>query len=1170
MDIASLGLSIDSAPAERAAAALNRLVPAAQNAAAGVGRLDAANRALSAGAESVAGAAEREMRALTQSTVALNDNARAAQVAGSARRAITQQMVNSFAGVRDSFGGTGRADDIAAYGAEMDRLRAKFNPLFAASRQYRSTLDEIGQAAKVGAISERERADAIQRTKDAFASQVRAISAVDRANAKMASGVGLARHELINLSRQVQDVGVSLVSGQSPFTILVQQGAQIGDIFASSQGSVRGFASQVAGLITPVTALTAGAVALGAAVYAGITYWKSYALALDDTARAAGVSSSEMSKLQAVASFRGISQEDSAAGMGRFAAEVYRAERGMGSLAELMAANGKSASGFSDYLEKAADIIKNAASDQQRLQLLQQAGLPATMEWVRLLSGGADGLRRAKEEAVAFGGAANDNLVAKAREFDEAWNRAWTNFGLRARTTVLDIIDYFDQLNQSPALKAINAAILNYLPAGVIAQKLGGGPPNRFDQAFGSLGNYSNPPLQAGLDRIAGKAGSSVDPASLRQQMALEQQRIQMLGELATVEERVLAKELEIAQARLNSPKLPLTDDDVRRIMDYARAQEKANELARAAGVMGEAASYAERYAAEMAAVNAALRGTIITQEQYNRKVRDLQIAEDISRARDRIGYLGDAATETDRYALRVRELDRALQDSKITQEDYNRALISLNPAFRSLKESAIDFTFALVDGLAKGRDMADVLESALRSLSSSMIRAGTQNLMGSLFQGVGANGQQTGGLLGGGLASMFGLGATTAGPLGALAGIGLGVGASLLGSLFGGNDEEERRREEEARQREQERQRRIADYQFRAATAGLDTSTQEGALRRFDLDAARQRQQEQEAGAGAMAELERALAAERMSIIDDFARRAAEKEKEIARRRQDYLDRVYRTTLDTSTIYGRLAEFDLAALREREQEIERGGQALVDLERAQAAERGRIVRDAMREQTDYYDSFRRQIASFTSGLSTGNLSALSPAEQLMAARNQFQTQYDLALSGDRTAQSGITGVAQTLLEQARSYYGPTAQYADLMQRVTDQLGALPNLAMAQDPQVTELQRLGSDYFDPMVSLLGQIAVNTGGTAGVTTAIWAPPTGGAVNDNSAVVGVLQAITTQLAEVKAELQAARAENAMLQGAVARLQAEGNNEVAETRGEVVRLNRDLRQAITALGV
>lgn len=80
---------------------------------------------------------------------------------------------------------------------------------------------------------------------------------------------GLARHELINLSRQAQDVGVSLASGQSPLLVLAQQGSQIADVFASSTGSVRGFFGQAIGwagrFVTSAVGVTAGIVTIGAA-----------------------------------------------------------------------------------------------------------------------------------------------------------------------------------------------------------------------------------------------------------------------------------------------------------------------------------------------------------------------------------------------------------------------------------------------------------------------------------------------------------------------------------------------------------------------------------------------------------------------------------------------------------------------------------------------------------------------------------------------------------------------------------------------------------------------------------------------------------------------------------------------------------------------------------------
>ena len=71
---------------------------------------------------------------------------------------------------------------------------------------------------------------------------------------------GLARHELINLGRQAQDVGVSLVSGQSPLMILAQQGSQIADVFISSGKSVGSFFTQAIGWARPFVTSMAGIV----------------------------------------------------------------------------------------------------------------------------------------------------------------------------------------------------------------------------------------------------------------------------------------------------------------------------------------------------------------------------------------------------------------------------------------------------------------------------------------------------------------------------------------------------------------------------------------------------------------------------------------------------------------------------------------------------------------------------------------------------------------------------------------------------------------------------------------------------------------------------------------------------------------------------------------------
>lgn len=98
------------------------------------------------------------------------------------------------------------------------------------------------------------------------------------ANDNAANSTKLSRYELINLGRQAQDVVVGLQAGQSPLTVLLQQGTQIADVFAASTGSIRGFFGQVvsgaARFATSAAGVTTGLVAIGgAAAYAALS-WK--------------------------------------------------------------------------------------------------------------------------------------------------------------------------------------------------------------------------------------------------------------------------------------------------------------------------------------------------------------------------------------------------------------------------------------------------------------------------------------------------------------------------------------------------------------------------------------------------------------------------------------------------------------------------------------------------------------------------------------------------------------------------------------------------------------------------------------------------------------------------------------------------------------------------------
>lgn len=452
-------------------------------------------------------------------------------------------------------------DAVAALGIKVDT-----GPVNAAKR----ALDEF-------AASGNSAATAARNLENSSAKSQAALAQVSRSGQ-------LARHEMVNLSRQIQDVGVSLASGQSPFMVLTQQGMQIADIFSSSKtgtvgGAIKQVGSGIASVITPARLLGLSVVALGAAGLVAYSSWKSFALTLDDTARSVGTTSRELAKLQAVASVKGIAQEDFAKGITSFGNAVYQARNNMGSLADVFRANNIHARDFDDYLAKAANLIARARDDQQRLVLLQQMGLPATMDWVRMLSGGADGLKRAKDAMTEF--AANDDLIRKAREFDETWNKAWTNFGLNARSAFQTAIDFgtsfFDRMDKLAA-KVGNSSFWERF---YDKSKMGNiGVPQidttTFAQRFGATSDNTASGNTYLADALRGKADAmrgtgAKDKDAIARDLSLETQRLGILGQTLSVQQQVRLVELSIQQARLSG--VNITAQEAEKLKELARLQ---------------------------------------------------------------------------------------------------------------------------------------------------------------------------------------------------------------------------------------------------------------------------------------------------------------------------------------------------------------------------------------------------------------------------------------------------------------------------------------------------------------------------------------------------------------------------------------------------------------------
>jgi hypothetical protein len=130
---------------------------------------------------------------------------------------------------------------------------------------------------------------------------------------KIANTTKLASHQLANLSFQINDIATGLLSGQSPFTIMVQQGGQLYQILAGAEGGVvaglKAAASWLGNMFTIGRVAFGGVIAgAGAAAYAISRYGDSQrevAIGLSGIGRASGAT---------VESINNIAESSAAAG----------------------------------------------------------------------------------------------------------------------------------------------------------------------------------------------------------------------------------------------------------------------------------------------------------------------------------------------------------------------------------------------------------------------------------------------------------------------------------------------------------------------------------------------------------------------------------------------------------------------------------------------------------------------------------------------------------------------------------------------------------------------------------------------------------------------------------------------------------------------------------------
>ena len=183
-----------------------------------------------------------------------------------------QAAANAFAGVArpaDAEAVRSRGADIAAYGAELDRLRGKFDPLFAAQQRHKALLEEIGRAERVGAIDANTAAAARNQAQRGYldgAAALRGIApaalAASGAQATLAKSTDQTAYQMRALAQQMPDVVQGLLTGQGAFMILIQQGSQVVQVTGGVGAAFRTLVAYVGGPY--VLAAAAGGAALAA------------------------------------------------------------------------------------------------------------------------------------------------------------------------------------------------------------------------------------------------------------------------------------------------------------------------------------------------------------------------------------------------------------------------------------------------------------------------------------------------------------------------------------------------------------------------------------------------------------------------------------------------------------------------------------------------------------------------------------------------------------------------------------------------------------------------------------------------------------------------------------------------------------------------------------------
>ncbi|HSI41760.1 MAG TPA: phage tail length tape measure family protein [Xanthobacteraceae bacterium] len=591
--------------------------------------------------------------------------------------------INASIGVRDDFGGAARAADIEGYGRSLDDVRAKYNPLFAAQRTYLAQLSEIRQAEKAGALSSKEAAAAIDRTKASFAAQVTGLRGVRTELA------GLAPWQRTQLAAQGFDVFTSLGGGMNPLTVALQQGPQIIQVY----GGVRETLSAALGVLTPLRVGLGGATG---ALIAGAMAWDNYLVSTKEVAtanaglgRALGATPAELEAIAEAASAAGAVSIAQARSME--AAFLRTGRIGTAGFAGLIGISKDFAATIGTDIDGARDKLGELFADPARgASQLQQMGLldGATTRLVQRLT--------QQNETTRAQGVLLEALrprLASAAEATTAFGRAWDGVA-RAASNAWDAI-------------------------GRSADWLSGGGADtlaaRMADAQGRLVALNEVARRRGVANPAGREAIQAEIADLQEQLRREQQLTNRRAADARADRASSTAIESAAQSPANEQALR------RRALEQSQAQLIAGQ-----GAAGQTADEQANIARALDARSRALQ-TLVPAAQKQAELDRLDIAVQSERnpmlraeliaRRERVAIAGEEITAGEADARVQQARNRAIAESLATTRRSIADLETETAARRSVNDMVAAGTVSLADAdrqLAQERAIRPLVAAAL------------------------------------------------------------------------------------------------------------------------------------------------------------------------------------------------------------------------------------------------------------------------------------------------------------------------------------------------------------------------------------------------------------------------------------------------------------------------